>query len=56
MTADHIIEGTGTSEGRTYWECSCGRGGSSSLDIWDIHAEAHIPEGESWIYRWRGPQ
>jgi len=34
---------------RSYWECSCGAGGSASTFKVDIASDRHIKEGDSRI-------
>jgi len=54
MTADHIIEmNEDIDNDRTYWECSCGHGGSAASWKVDVAAEKHVAEGESVAFRAR---
>jgi hypothetical protein len=53
VSADHIIEmSEDVDNDRTYWECSCGNGGSAASWKVDIAAEKHVAEGESVAYRY----
>lgn len=33
-------------EERTYWECSCGRSGTSASYRWETHSDKHIDYGK----------
>jgi hypothetical protein len=40
---DHIVE-TAFEDDQAYWECSCGKSGSSSIYLVDVHSDRHIRE------------
>lgn len=48
MNADHKVYQY-SEDGRDYWECSCGSGGSASEGKGDLASDEHIQPGESRV-------
>lgn len=54
MNADHKVYQY-TEDGRDYWQCSCGQGGSTREDEGDLASDKHIKPGESRVDTSRSP-
>lgn len=54
MDFDHKIY-IETEDERDYWECSCGRSGSTTEGRGDWAAEKHLQPEDSWSYVSRRP-
>lgn len=44
-----IFTDSSWSANRSYWECSCGKGGSAEDDRVDIASDKHIKPGETRV-------